>query len=88
MNPQEILNKLGIDAEVVEEDSKQVAYLEDSDEFAKAYTKFDKSDLVDLDPSSVISTEEKSVMIFISDDYDITLEGNYDTDEYKIIFEE
>lgn len=88
MNPQEILNKLGIDAEVIEEDSKQVAYLEDSDEFAKAYTKFDKSDLVDLDPSSVISTEEKSVMIFISDDYDITLEGNYDTDEYKIIFEE
>lgn len=88
MNPQEILKKLGIDAEVIEEGSKKVAYLEDSDEFAKAYTKFDKSDLVDLDPSSVISTEDKSVMIFISDDYDITLEGNYNTDEYKITFEE
>lgn len=65
-------------------DGNLVIELRDADEFAKTYSKLDRSNLVDEDEeSSVISLDNGSIQ-FIGDDYIITLLSNDDADEYKL----
>lgn len=65
-------------------DGNLIVELKDSDEFAKVYSKLDRSNLVDEDEeSSVISLDNGSIQ-FIGDDYIITLLSNDDADEYKL----
>lgn len=65
-----------------------IVELKDSDEFAKAYSKLDRSNLVEEDiDSSVMSLDNGSIQ-FIGDDYSITLLSNDEDDDYRLTVKE
>lgn len=89
MKLDELLDALRIsDENLVKEGDKYVIYLNDSDEYQSAYIQLSKSDIVDLDDESTIVTEHSNIMKYLADNFDITLECDFDKDIYKIIFEE
>lgn len=61
--------------------------LTDSDDYSELYALLSHVDSLDLDAESTVMTEHSNMMKYMSDDYDITLEANYDSDIYKFIVE-
>lgn len=84
----EFLNQLGISLEGQEQDGKYVIDLGDSNSYSKIYTILDKSELVDLDVENIMMDEHTSQMLYLSDDFDVTLEANLDDGVYKLVIEE
>lgn len=82
------LNKLGISQEGVESEGKYVIDLGDSNAYSRVYTILDKSELVDLDVENMSMTEEESTMIYLSDNYDLTLGANFNDNKYTLTIEE
>lgn len=84
----EFLDKLGITGEYTTTDGEYTLLLENSDEFQQVYSILSSSDLVDLDVDDVIVTEHANILKYLADDYDLTLECDFDSDTYKLIVEE
>ena len=58
--------------------------IDNSNDFAKIYSKLDKSDLLDEDEeSSQVTTETISIQ-YLNDDYLITLLGDLEGDKYTL----
>ena len=80
--PNQITNKALSNSE------DEVIYdLLNSDIFSKIYSILDKSSLVDLDYDDLEITDTGSHMVYLSDDYDIILESNFDNDDYTLTIE-
>lgn len=89
MEINELLDKLEIDySDMNAQNGKFTILFNSSDDYQDAYVKLSKSDLVDLDDEGVIVTEHSNIMKYMADDYDLTLECDFDKDIYKLVIEE
>ena len=81
---EDFLKELGITNKVEETDQGYIVTLEDSNEFAKIYSKLDRSDLIDeVIESSQITPDTISVQ-YVNDDYTLTLLGDLEGDVYTL----
>jgi len=86
---EDFLRQLGITAQSVKQEEGQlIVDLLDSNDYARAYSKLDKSDLVEEDEESSQVTLENSSVQFLSDKYTITLLADFDGDVYTLIVRE
>ena len=85
----ELLSKIGItEAGYFSKDKNYVIDFESSDQFNKAFSKLDKSDLVEEnEDSSVVNLNVTNVM-YISDDYSLNLIADFSADTYKLVVTE
>lgn len=84
----EFLSQLGITQEGVEQENKYIIDLGDSNAYSRVYTILDKSELVDLDIENISMDVEQSTMVYLSDDFDLTLNANFDENRYTLTIEE
>ena len=86
---EEFLNKLNITKKgTLADDGCYVIDLDNSNEYGRAYSRLDKSDLVYEDEDSSIVTYENSSIQYINDDYTITLLADFDADKYTLTCKE
>lgn len=85
----ELLSKIGItDAGYFSKDKNYVIDFENSDAFNKAFSKLDKSDLVEEnEDSSVVNLNVTNVM-YITDDFSLNLIADFSADTYKLVVTE
>ena len=91
MTLDELLAQLRIDKEPVENDNGSYTIdLMDSNEYAKYYSRLDKSDLLFLDDEASQGDVDTSSLQYLTDEEDfvITLLANFESEEYKIIIRE
>lgn len=84
----EFLSQLGITQEGVEQENKYIIDLGDSNAYSRVYTILDKSELVDLDIENISMDVEQSTMVYLSDDFDLTLNANFNENRYTLTIEE
>ena len=81
---EELLREIGITNSVEETDQGYIVSIEDSNDFAKIYSKLDRSDLVEeVIESSQITPDTISVQ-YVNDDYTLTLLGDLEGDVYTL----
>jgi phage-related protein len=85
MEMKEFASKLGIDIEGTLEGEKYVIELANSNEYSRVYTLLDKSELVNIDEDSTLVTENVGELLFLGDEFDIKLVGNFAQDIYRIV---
>lgn len=85
----ELLKKIGInEAGYFSKDDNFIIDFENSNEFNKAFSKLQKSDLVEEnDDSSVINLQVSNVM-FSNDDYTFNLIADFGENIYKLVVTE
>lgn len=84
----DFLSELGIDREGTMEGNRYVVNLGDSNAYSRVYTILDNSELVDLDVDNVSMTEDGGTIVYLSDDFDITLGADFNKDSYTLTVEE
>ena len=86
---EQLLKEIGIDAEPHQgSDGTYVIDIEDSNEYGIYYSKLDRSDLVDEDEESSNVTIDGSTIVYISDDYTLTLIADFSSDQYRLTIRE
>jgi hypothetical protein len=81
----EFVKKLNINLDGRMEGEKYIIDIANSDEYSRMYTLLDNSDLVDIDEDSTLLTDKVGELLFIGDDYDVKLVGNFAQDLYRIV---
>lgn len=83
---EETLRELGItERGEYARNNSYVITLGDSDDFSRYYARLDKNpDVEELTDSSQLTLHDANV-IFKYEDLQISLQGNFDTDEYKLV---
>jgi hypothetical protein len=81
----EFAKKLGITVEGKMDGQKYVIELSNSDEYSRIYTLLDSSDLVDIDEDATLLTDKVGELLFIGNDYDVKLAGNFAQDLYRVV---
>lgn len=85
----ELLSKIGItEAGHFSEDGNYVIDFETSNQFNKAFSKLDKSDLVDENEDASSITLETSTVMYVADDYTLALIADFDQDTYRLVVTE
>lgn len=86
---EELLQQLGI-KETPKESNNGVSVIdiEDSNEYGVYYSKLDRSPLLDEDEESSNVTIDGSTIVYISDDYKLTLVADFASDQYKLTIRE
>lgn len=86
---EELLQQLGI-KETPKESNNGVSVIdiEDSNEYGVYYSKLDRSPLLDEDEESSNVTIDGSTIVYISDDYTLTLVADFASDQYKLTIRE
>lgn len=88
MDASEFASSLGFSEEGTWSDGKYVISLKDSDDYSRAYTILDTAKDVYLDPKGVALSEHSSIMKYLTRDFDIELDADFDGDSYKVVFSE
>lgn len=85
----EILKKIGINEPgYFSEDKNYIIDFESSEQFNKAFSRLEKSDLVEEnEDSSVIDLNVSNVM-YVSDEYSFNLIAEFEQDIYKLVVSE
>ena len=85
----DILKKIGInEAGYYSDDGNYIIQFENSNQFNKAFSRLEKSDLVEEnEDSSVIDLNVSNVM-YVSDDYSFNLIAEFEQDIYKLVVSE
>ena len=84
---EELLQSLGINEEPNESNNGvYVIDIKDSDEYGVYYSKLDRSPLLDEESSNV--TLDGSTIVYMSDDYILTLVADFASDQYKLTIKE
>lgn len=83
-----LLKDLGLLNKGKEVNGKYVITAKDSNEFSRLYTLLDKYDGADLDPEGMVMSDKSLVMVYLTDDFDITLKGDLANDNYNMIITE
>lgn len=82
----ELLQKLGITQPGYYSSSDTyVIDFENSDQYSKAFSKLDRSDLVEEIQDSSISTVTVSNVLYANNNYSLNLIANFEDDEYKLV---
>lgn len=82
----ELLKKIGINNPGYYSDSSTyVVEMNDSDEYSKAFTKLDNTDLVEELSASSVSNAYVSNVMYVNDDYSINIIADFESETYKII---
>lgn len=81
----ELLNNIGI-TRVGHFDNKHayVVEFETDAEYNKAFSKLDKSDLLEENPDASSVTLDTSIVVYESDDYVLTLLANFNENRYEL----
>lgn len=82
------LKELGIEYPGKMAGEKYIVELPDSEEYSKVYTLLDNAEGLDMDEDLTLLNENVSEFVFMSDDYDIKLIGNFEEGIYRIIVTE
>lgn len=85
MEMKEFAQKLGISLEGKVEGDKYIIELANSNEYSKMYTLLDNSDLVDIEEESTLLTDSVSELLFLGDEFDVKLVGNFSNDLYRVV---
>lgn len=82
----ELLRKIGItEAGYFSSNNNYVIDFENSDEYNKAFSKLDRTDLVEEnDDTSVINMSVSNIM-YSNDDFSLNLIADFDNDTYKLV---
>lgn len=85
----DILKKIGInEVGYHSDDGNYIIDFENSDQFNKAFSRLEKSDLVEEnEDSSVIDLNVSNVM-YVGDDYSFNLIAEFEQDIYKLVVSE
>lgn len=59
--------------------------LSNSDTLSKVYSKLDKNSELDLDFDNMVIDGTKTHLVYLSDEYDVILESDFDKDEYRFV---
>lgn len=59
--------------------------LDDSEDYGRYYSKFDKNELIEEDEDSSVMTIHTSNIVFRSDDFQFTLIADFDQDTYRLV---
>lgn len=85
----EILNKIGItDAGYYSKEKNYVIDFESSDDFNKAFSRLDKSDLVEENDDSSVVNLNVSNILYIGEGYSFNLIADFDQNVYKLVVTE
>lgn len=86
---EQLLREIGI-SEIPQqgEDGTYIIDIRDSNDYGKYYSKLDRSDLLDEDEESSNVTVDGSTIVYISDDYTLTLIADFASDQYKLTIRE
>jgi len=86
MSLDDLLRELNINKEPIENDNGSYTLeLDNSNEFAKYYTKLEKSDLFDQDDEASNVSVDTSTVQYVGDDFIITLVSDLNEDTYKMV---
>lgn len=88
MDYRTIADGLGLGRDGTISGGSYVIALNGSDEYAMAYSKLSKSDLVDLDREAMSLTAERSFLPYLGDGYDAILRADWANDEYSVTITE
>lgn len=88
MKADEFAKQLGITQPGDYVDGVYVVNLKDSNEYSRIYTILDKSNLCDLDVQEISLDVQNSLLVYLSDEFDIKLQANFDNNVYSVSFEE
>lgn len=81
----EFAKELGITIEGKLEGDKYIIELSNSDEYSRMYTLLDNSKLVDIDEEATLLTEKVGELLFLGDEFDVKLVGNFSNDLYRVV---
>lgn len=85
----DFLEELGItQAGNISDDGNYVVDFNTYDDWCKAQSKLERSDLVDEDENSSVVGEENQSLQYIGDEFTITMAADLDADEYQLIVRE
>lgn len=85
----DLLSKIGItEPGHFTKDSGYVIDFDSSEAFNKAFSRLDKSDLVDENEDSSVITLNVSNVMYSNDDYSLNLIADFDQDTYKLVVTE
>lgn len=85
----DFLEEIGItNSGNISDDGCYVIDFKNDIEWSKAYSKLDKSDLVDEEDDSTNITMESSTVQFVGDEFTITMTADFESDIYKLICRE
>lgn len=85
----ELLNKIGItEAGHFEKDGSYVIEFETDEQYNKAFSRLDRSDLLEENPDAGTVSLNASVVVYESEKFILQLLSDYDKDEYKLIIKE
>lgn len=70
-----------------ESDTEVIYNLLNSDIFSKVYSILDRSELLDLDYDNIEINDLSTHMVYLSDDFDIILDADFENDDYNLIIE-
>lgn len=85
----ELLSKIGItEAGHFSDDGNYVIDFETSDQFNKAFSKLDKSELLDENEDASSITLETSTVLYEAEGFTLALVADFDQDAYKLVVTE
>ena len=85
----ELLSKIGIsEAGHFSEEGNYVIDFETSNQFNKAFSKLDKSDLVDENEDASSITLETSTVMYVAEGFTLALIADFDQDTYRLVVTE
>ena len=86
MDEKEFLKSIGITASgTYDSHANYVIELADSNDIGRMYSKLDANKDVVEDNSRSKMSYTSSQVVFINDDFDVTLISDFDSDDYKLI---
>lgn len=88
MDVKEFAKSIGLEQDGYQDGAKYIIELVDSNEFSRVYTLLDKSELLDIQEDATLLTDKVGELIYLSDDYDVKLVGNFISDIYRVVITE
>jgi hypothetical protein len=85
----ELLNKLGItQAGYFSKDKSYIIDFEDDKEYNKAFSRIDKSNLLEEDPDTSVINTNVSNIVYTNDNFILNMIADFDSDTYKLVVKE
>lgn len=85
----ELLNKLGItEAGYFSKDKSYIIDFENDREYNKAFSRIDKSDLLEEDPDTSVINTNVSNIVYTNDNFILNMIADFDSDTYKLVVKE
>lgn len=88
MDVKEFAKSIGLEQDGYQDGAKYIIELVDSNEFSRVYTLLDKSELLDIQEDATLLTDKVGELLYLSDDYDVKLVGNFISDIYRVVITE